>query len=703
MDVDPKPPSLPSEPSSLPPPPSFLPSKPSFLPSAPASTASNLPPQPLPISTSVLPPSSVVPAPPTRPPPPPPPPEYPSDILAPSPLSPSEGLERGFSLGLDPQKRELKESWILSRKEEKGEDELQGGHVELRKQLDGKYLYKEGKAGRCLGRKSKEEVEKIVGGPFLTSPFGVVFRPGKDPRHVRNLSKPYPKTPAAARCPAVNSRFPSFDLLPPTKWAAPEEVGAELAALPPASPDDPILSLGDDGNHAFRLVKIDPEDWRFTVMQHEGGFYVDYRLPMGLKSATDIWGSLADYEDRSGDQVEEEEARKIVDEYYAELGMEMSPKKRGEWTERKVFQGVQFRNDTREVALPEEKRIKGLVKIRHTLSLPKLTGDDLSSSVGYLSHLAFVVQEGRFHLSQLFLLQAPFVDKPHLRLPYTNKPALSSSGGANALANAAVVVGAYELVFPLKPNWRDEASNIHVPEGIAVELARLSLFELFDVENVSLTIECDNETVVACWENKRSNDARLNRVLERIYFLLRQRRCFLDMTSKTAPYFSPQKPISKPTLSPFSLDYSPPSDLIANQEGHVFPSILNGICLNSKEMPASERLFHHTIPPIPSSSFVPGEPTFSKNEPNEDELKKKMRRKDITQLDDGSLQGRLPWDKTHLWQGRSFALTSYEIPLKDIFFQHIQHNSITNNDFLFTYLAGQGKKKGERVFLTKSS
>lgn len=39
---------------------------------------------------------------------------------------------------------------------------------------------------------------------------------------------------------------------------------------------------------------IHPDDRRWTVMDFDNSFYINYCLPMGLKTATDIWGRLAD-------------------------------------------------------------------------------------------------------------------------------------------------------------------------------------------------------------------------------------------------------------------------------------------------------------------------------------------------------------------------------------------------------------------------
>ena len=49
-----------------------------------------------------------------------------------------------------------------------------------------------------------------------------------------------------------------------------------------------------DLKHAFRLCPVRPEDWDLSGLHWDGQYYVDKRLPFGLRSSPAIFNRVAD-------------------------------------------------------------------------------------------------------------------------------------------------------------------------------------------------------------------------------------------------------------------------------------------------------------------------------------------------------------------------------------------------------------------------
>ncbi|GAA5867466.1 hypothetical protein JCM1840_002147 [Sporobolomyces johnsonii] len=77
-----------------------------------------------------------------------------------------------------------------------------------------------------------------------------------------------------------------------------------------------------------------------------------------------------------------------------------------------------------------------------------------------------------------------------------------------------VVVGQEQQFWELHPKWRERASNIHLPESFAVELALSLLLDVNPPRDVLIQCLCDNETVVKAWEARRSSSPALNHSLQ---------------------------------------------------------------------------------------------------------------------------------------------------------------------------------------------
>ncbi|GAA6045561.1 hypothetical protein JCM8097_006874, partial [Rhodosporidiobolus ruineniae] len=412
------------------------------------------------------------------------------------------------------------------------------------------YLHGEEEEGQASGKLPEEGAFDLVGRvPFQVSPFGTVEVEEKDPRHVPDLSFPHVGSPHySPSTPSVNDRLAAFSPHPRTLWCDPPEFAALLASLPDAPEDDEYVMQTDDVSRCYRRVRIHPEDWRYIVMQHDGGFFVDFSLPMGLASATEIWGRLADvirlgvetvlrprFQKYGGDvflfrnwvddfnilvrlgRLSRKQAGELIAWYYSIFGLPLSLTKRIALSPLSLFQGLVWDPKRKLVALPVKKQEKALRKVKFALSLPTLSRTNLFAIVGHLSHVSFAVPDGRFHLTHLFALQAPFFEKPKLKIPLSSaarselewwqdrlesavppspnpsldsrlafSPSLSrvfSKPSYNTTielfcdacnGGVGVVIGNQQRYWPLRAGWKSDQTNIHVGEGASLELLLLT-------------------------------------------------------------------------------------------------------------------------------------------------------------------------------------------------------------------------------------
>ncbi|GAA5972538.1 hypothetical protein JCM21900_000655 [Sporobolomyces salmonicolor] len=318
----------------------------------------------------------------------------------------------GFRLGIDPNKATLNESKTLP------PEQLKLAKVLSVRQLNGEYIQKEKSAGRISAEMSKQEVEDITGS-FQVSPFGIVERPGKEPRHVRNFSFPY--TSNRFNYLSVNDRISAFSPYPSAYWCGPRHF-AQLVLEVDSNSEGQV----DDLSKAFRRIPIHPVDRCWTDIEEDGKFHIDYCLPMGYSPATDIFGRLMDFTRLAAGVILAEQlaahggkfvafrswvddivvfiqrgrlssfqATQLLDEFYDSLGFPLAPDKCQVWSSVVRFLGLDWDLKQKIVSLPEEKRVKAIVKITEFLTADWCTEQNIEGLAGYLSHISFAIPHSR--------------------------------------------------------------------------------------------------------------------------------------------------------------------------------------------------------------------------------------------------------------------------------------------------------------------
>lgn len=304
-----------------------------------------------------------------------------------------QGLQEGFRIGynaprgqLRPAKRNIPSSYE---------------HPEV---VD-KYLANECKLGRVLG-------------PWLTPPpcpihisrFGVIpkkSQPGKW-RLIVDLSFPEGASVNDGIPPSYCSlRYPSIDMGIEQILTAGQ--GAQLSKL--------------DIKDAYRIVPVHSDDWPMLGMQWKGQYYMDTRLPFGLRSAPKLFTALADAAQWLIRTRGVTCCLHYLDDYFfvepphtpakalaiatntlAELGIPLAPDKVEGPTTRLSFLGIELDTIAMTASLPKHKlqRLQDMLVTWHDRKA--CTKRELLSLVGVLQHATMVVRFGRAFLRRMIEL-----------------------------------------------------------------------------------------------------------------------------------------------------------------------------------------------------------------------------------------------------------------------------------------------------------
>ena len=192
---------------------------------------------------------------------------------------------------------------------------------------------------------------------------------------------------------------------------------------------DIVRSLGKgsfmaklDIKHAFRICPINPLDWGLMGSKFKGKYFIDIRLPFGLRSSPFIFNTVADafhwilvhkgyiehsihYLDdfffanstNSLCQIDLENAEYIFDCIKVPLAMD---KKEGP-SQVITFLGIEIDTSVMVLRLPQDKLRKAKDLISEWVDKSSCSKQDLLSLIGFLSFACKVVKPGRMFLRRL--------------------------------------------------------------------------------------------------------------------------------------------------------------------------------------------------------------------------------------------------------------------------------------------------------------
>ena len=141
---------------------------------------------------------------------------------------------------------------------------------------------------RYIGPFSRQVTESLIG-PFQSSPFSIIPKPGK-PDHFRliqNYSYPHNTTPIHPN-PSINSSLNSDDF--PTTWGTFTVISLLIHQLPPHS-----QMATRDVAEAYRTVPLHHSQWPGTVVRTgEDAYCIDTVASFGFSPSAGVYGSVAD-------------------------------------------------------------------------------------------------------------------------------------------------------------------------------------------------------------------------------------------------------------------------------------------------------------------------------------------------------------------------------------------------------------------------
>ena len=304
-----------------------------------------------------------------------------------------QGLREGFCIGytaprvqLRPAKRNIPSSYA---------------HPDV---VD-KYLAHECKLGRVLG-----PWHTPPPCPLQISRFGVIpkkSQPGKW-RLIVDLSFPEGASVNDGIPPSYCSlRYPSIDMgIEQILTIGP---GAQLSKL--------------DIKDAYRIIPVHPDDWPMLDMQWKGQFFIDTRLPFGLRSAPKLFTALADASQWLIQTRGVKCCLHYLDDYFfvepphvpahalaiatntlAEMGIPLAPDKVEEPPTCLTFLGIELDTIAMTASLPKDKlqRLQAMLAAWHDHKV--CTKRELLSLAGVLQHATMVVLFGRAFLRRMIEL-----------------------------------------------------------------------------------------------------------------------------------------------------------------------------------------------------------------------------------------------------------------------------------------------------------
>ena len=178
-----------------------------------------------------------------------------------------------------------------------------------------------------------------------------------------------------------------------------------------------------DIKDAYRIVSVHPEDWPLLGMYWKGQYFMDTRLPFGLRSAPKLFTALADavqwlikekgvdfcihyLDDYLFIEPPDVHAEALVaaTQTLAELGIPMAPDKVEGPVTCLTFLGIELDSQTLTARLPADKLQRLTSMMAEWQDRKFCTKRELLSLIGVLQHATMVVRSGRVFLRRMIEL-----------------------------------------------------------------------------------------------------------------------------------------------------------------------------------------------------------------------------------------------------------------------------------------------------------
>ena len=319
-----------------------------------------------------------------------------------------------------------------------------------------------------------------------------------------------------------------------------------------------------DIKHTFRLCPVHPADLELLGIHWEGQYYIDLRLPFGLRSSPYLFNRLADaFEWILKNNYTITDLMHYLDDYFtvgppnsktcadnvnimihlaSYLGIPLAPEKLEGPTTSLVFLGILIDTNRMETALPEDKLKELLAELQCWCSRKKCLKHELLSLIGKLNWACRVIPAGRIFLRRLIDLSTT-ARLPHHHismnlearrdiawwqrfLPTWNGRAIipdpywSRSPDLALFTDASGTLG-YGIYYSghwIADTWPPplQGRSIQWKELYPIALACLLWGHSWSQKKI--LFHCDNQAVVDIWVSGTSRDPDIMHLVRSIFF-----------------------------------------------------------------------------------------------------------------------------------------------------------------------------------------
>ena len=319
-----------------------------------------------------------------------------------------------------------------------------------------------------------------------------------------------------------------------------------------------------DIKHAFRLCPVRLEDRELLGIHWQGQYYIDLRLPFGMRSSPYLFNRLADaFEWLLKTNYHIQDLMHYLDDYFtvgpanslvcahnvhtitqvaSQVGIPLAPNKLEGPTTQLVFLGILIDTTRMETSLPDDKLHELLSELRSWSSCKKCLKRELLSLIGKLNFACRIIPAGRIFLRRLIDLST------QARLPHhhvtMNREArrdiswwlrfLPSWNGRAIIpdpnwtrspdmelftdASGSLGYGIFYMGHWIANPWPPVLQNRSIQWKELYHIALACLLWGHQWTGKKLLFHCDNQAVVDIWASGSSRDPLIMHLVRSIFF-----------------------------------------------------------------------------------------------------------------------------------------------------------------------------------------
>ena len=404
------------------------------------------------------------------------------------------------------------------------------------------YLYKEVEQGAILGPFSEPPFDNLHTSPLMTRPKDVTGR-----RIIVDLSWGDPNSVNACSTEYYQGleyvlKYPTIDII--------------VQRVRQLGPRAQIFKV--DIERAFRNMPIDPRDARFLGLYWDGAYWIDRSIPFGFlhgssccQRVTDAvryvvnskGGNIFNYcDDFIGVDLPGDATRnfRILEQTLQDMGLPNNVKKRVEPTSVAICLGLCIDIIHGTVSIPDDKLLEIHTICNKFANYKTVTKVMFQSLLGKLLYVSRCIKSSRLFLGRMLQLLRDSHDSKRVKLTQDFHKDLAWFRAFLYTFNGVSYIdrpSSYHIYVDASPYgfgaiFNDQVYAVPYVEGFIpnASIVHLEMYNIFLAlgvwashwKNASITINCDNQAVVAALTNLRIKDSLLMLIARNIWLLAAQ-------------------------------------------------------------------------------------------------------------------------------------------------------------------------------------